>query len=206
MSNPVSRKYDVVAKLYDWALIDYTYKTIAEALQLANLQGGEKILDIGCGTGPLEIKLCKLFPSVRIDACDISPGMIAQAERKMPEHPNVRFHVCDFTTLSFARHSYDAIFALSNLHYFPQAPAMLKHACELAKPGASLILLDWKKGSVRSQLYEHWMQRMDRSFQRIYTRSEMQELLASAGWHFEAASDFGIRGLWTMQEVRAKKN
>ena len=205
MANSVSKKYDLVAKLYDWALIDYTYKTIKEALKLARLSGNEKILDIGCGTGPLEIKLSKRFPQLEIDACDISPGMIAQAEQKMPQHPQVHFYIGDFSTLPFAHNSYDAIFALSNLHYFPQAEGMLKHAAELAKPGASLILLDWKKGSMRSHLYEHWMQRVDRSFQRIYTYAELQQLLASAGWTLEEAQDFSIRGAWTMQAVRAKK-
>lgn len=205
MTSPVSQKYDLVAKLYDWTLVDYTHTTLKHAIKLAQLSGSEKILDIGCGTGPLELKLSQRFPQIAIDGCDISPGMIAQAQQKIGAQKNIRLHVGDFTTMPFELNSYDTVFALSDLHYFPNPQALLKHAWELAKPGASFILVDWLKGSVRSQLYEHWMQRVDRGFQKIYTLEEMKTLLASAGWHYESHVEFGIRGCWTMLALRARK-
>lgn len=206
MTSHVSKKYDLVAKLYDWVLLDYTRLTIRHALKIAELQDHAAILDIGCGTGPLEAKLLPRLPNIQVDACDLSQGMITQAEQKLAHDSRVRFHVGDFVHIPFPAAHYDTIFALSNLHYFPDPLAMLKRACELAKPGAQLILVDWEKKSIRSQLYEHWMQRVDKGFRRIYELEDIQQLLAQAGWSYDTHHNFGIRGLWKMMALRAKKS
>lgn len=51
------------------------------------------ILDIGCGTGYLTLKLAEQFPSARVEGIDLAPGMIAVAEKQ--KRRNLFFEVGD---------------------------------------------------------------------------------------------------------------
>lgn len=51
-------------------------------LEVAQLQPGQRVLDVGCGTGTLAILIKETFPKVRVDAVDPEPGALAIARRK----------------------------------------------------------------------------------------------------------------------------
>lgn len=201
----IAKKYNGVAKIYDWILTSYTKQTIAHALNIAPLQGQEKILDVGCGTGALEAQLLPLYPNLQVDACDLSQGMIEQAKKKLGAIPNVNLMVGDFFKLDFPVAAYDTVFILSNFHYFPNPLALLQRAHQLAKPNAQLVLVTWAKGSAQSRFYEAWMKHANLGFQSIYSLDEIEHLLQKSGWLPEAYSTFTVRGFWTLFAMRAKK-
>ena len=69
-----------------------------------------RILEIGCGAGRMTLALSRIFG--RVDAVDISPEMIAQAQRALSACANVHLHVNNGTDLSiFPDNSFD--FAIS---------------------------------------------------------------------------------------------
>ncbi|MBE9546263.1 MAG: class I SAM-dependent methyltransferase [Proteobacteria bacterium] len=50
--------------------------------ELAELKGDEQVLDIGCGTGTLDLMLFKLLDNGSICGIDVSSEMVKQAKRK----------------------------------------------------------------------------------------------------------------------------
>ncbi len=77
------RFYNLIGKMYDWIYADqiYGYRQAVEYLVNRFIEPGDRVLDIGCGTGLLmEIAQAKAGTLVGID---ISLGMLKQARNKL---------------------------------------------------------------------------------------------------------------------------
>src|SRR5512136_292929 len=56
----------------------------AEALRLANVQPGQRVLDVACGTGRGTVGLAQAVTATgRVDALDLSEAMLGQAQAKI---------------------------------------------------------------------------------------------------------------------------
>jgi malonyl-CoA O-methyltransferase len=60
-------------------------RLLAEALERLAGRSIARILELGCGTGPLTRQLRDAFPGAQITALDIAGGMIAEARKKIPD-------------------------------------------------------------------------------------------------------------------------
>lgn len=200
----VSRKYDLLAPIYDFIWRRYTRITTEKAIKLAGLKGGESVLDIGCGTGALEARLVQKHMGLKIFACDVSIASIDRAAEKLYSNPQVTFAAGDFLNIDISNKRFDVIFSLSNLHYFAHPEKFFLKARAAAKPGTVLVLVDWCRNGLRARFYQALLSRLDRGFQKIYSMSEMKELLADTGWIVEGEERFSVRGYWTMVAVKAR--
>jgi SAM-dependent methyltransferase len=70
-----------------------------------------RVLELGCGTGRATGHLAAR--SAQVEAIDLSPAMIAEAEKR---HPGIEFHLLDMSDLShFDSGSFDAVIATCNV-------------------------------------------------------------------------------------------
>ena len=76
------------------------------------LKAGQKILDIGCGSGRLYDFLKE--KGINYTGCDSSSKMLAEAEKK---HPRGKFLFGDFRDLPFEDHSFHVVFAIASFHH-----------------------------------------------------------------------------------------
>src|SRR3989337_789573 len=85
-----ARWYDLGSKLMSFGR-DKAIR--AKALELAAIQPGEKVLDVGCGTGTLAIAASEAAGAAgEVHGIDPSPEMIEVAEKKAASaHRDVRF-------------------------------------------------------------------------------------------------------------------
>jgi len=95
--------YDSLASRYDSLFGDDAQA--AEEMVKNHLDGGEKVLDVACGTGVTTIPLLRKFPQVY--GVDISQGMLSQARTK-PETSQIRFVQGSFVALPFRDASFNA--------------------------------------------------------------------------------------------------
>ena len=79
-----------------------------------NLQGSEKVLDLGCGDGTLSVQISELLPNGKVVGIDASQGMIDSALPKAKE--NLSFLQMDINHLSFVE-EFDVIFSNATLHW-----------------------------------------------------------------------------------------
>lgn len=99
------------------------------------------ILDIGCGTGSLALRLAPC--AAEIHGLDLSSEMvrIANAKARAQEVDNVTFHIGPFddSFTTFAAESLDGICAYSLLHLVDDLPAVLARIYRLLKPGGFFV-------------------------------------------------------------------
>lgn len=99
------------------------------------------ILDVGCGTGSLALRLAS--DGAQIHGLDLSREMIRIANEKAAAQKvdNVTFHTAPFddNLTAFEPESLDGICACSLLHLVEDRPAVLAHIHRLLKPGGFFI-------------------------------------------------------------------
>lgn len=82
--------YDAFARAYDAYTADYEYdRWIAKVLGISGELGlhGREVLDAGCGTANSTLPL--IARGLDVSACDLSPAMVAEARRKLPDRRRV---------------------------------------------------------------------------------------------------------------------
>lgn len=135
--------YDITANLYyllgyrEWA---YRKK----AVRALNLNPGDTILDLACGTGlnfPLYQKA--VGPNGIIIGIDITDAMLVQAQDRINEFgwKNVSLIQHDATTYHNTS-SVDAVISTFALSLFPNPEHVLKNIFETLKPRGRFVLLD----------------------------------------------------------------
>lgn len=123
------------AELYE-AQHGFVWKFGEDLMKLLNPQKGERILDLGCGTGQLTQKIAERGADVL--GLDSSPEMIGQARQNFPSLP---FVLKDAAGMGFSE-EFDAIFSNAALHWMLDAPAVAE--------GMSRAL--WKGGRIVAEL------------------------------------------------------
>lgn len=113
-------------------------------------KSGERILDLGCGTGALTRSIADRGAStVGVDA---SPEMIEAAER---QHPGLEWRVADGQALDFAS-EFDAVFSNAALHWMPNADGVAQGVRRALRAGGRFVAElggDGCVGAVRTALH-----------------------------------------------------
>lgn len=116
-----------------------------DLLSLLDAKPGERIIDVGCGSG----HLTKLIADAgaEVTGMDSSPEMIATARAAYPE---INFVVADASDFSFAEAAkvYDAIFSNAALHWVERAEEAVICMSRALKPGGRFIVEFGGKGNI----------------------------------------------------------
>jgi trans-aconitate methyltransferase len=86
----------------------------ARLIAQLNLQGTERILDLGCGDGALSAQIADLVPEGEVVGIDASRGMIEAARPKARK--NLRFVLMDIDELDYVE-QFDVVFSNAALHW-----------------------------------------------------------------------------------------
>jgi len=160
-------KFDHVSRHYFWIMGFLEIKPNNKALQLAQIKKGEKILDIGFGTGWVLERLVKLVGIEHITyGLDYSPGMkkvALQNLRKKGFENSVELVTANIKNMPYADNSFDVVFVSFIIDLLAQEdiPKALAEIKRILKPSGRLILVSMTKqgrGIYRAArwLYE-WM-------------------------------------------------
>ncbi|MHA1649572.1 MAG: class I SAM-dependent methyltransferase [Candidatus Helarchaeota archaeon] len=128
---------------------DVQFKLGLKTIDLLNVRDGEKILDIGCGTGRLTLELAKRAPNGLIIGIDSNLNMITKANENLKRSGlnNVEFiqeNLLQYNpTIQF-----DAIFSNSALHWIQQTRQLYQKIFALLSPGGRLAAQMATKGSL----------------------------------------------------------
>lgn len=127
------------------------YKAIANRLiEFANLQKGQKILDIATGTGIVALNAAqKVGSQGKAIGIDISAGMLNNAKQKLAETnlQNVEFVEADAETVLFSDNSFDAVVCSLAVCYLTDIPAALRKWHRWIKANGFIAFNVWQENA-----------------------------------------------------------
>jgi len=126
--------YEGSARFYVRGRMPYP-QALADALRdELSLDGTGRLLDVGCGPGPLTILLAPLFAeAIGIDA---DPGMVAEASRRGP--PNATFRRLRAEELPADLGTFDVITFAQSFHWMEQMD-VAKTVRAMLRPGGAFV-------------------------------------------------------------------
>jgi SAM-dependent methyltransferase len=107
----------------------------------AAIRRGNKVLDVGCGTGVLAREVHRRVGSEgQAIGIDLNEGMLAVAART---EPKIEWRLGDAALLPFEDASFDAVVSQFALMYFPDRVASLREMWRTLAPGGRLAIAVW---------------------------------------------------------------
>lgn len=97
---------------------------------------GERILDIGCGTGRLTAELARRAPGLFVVGLDRSATMLGEALRHFGD--GAQFVHADAAALPF-RGPFDAVFSTATFHWVPDHERLFAEIYRVLRPGGRLV-------------------------------------------------------------------
>ena len=152
----------------------FVWRAGASLVDLLHPQPGERILDLGCGTGHLTAKIAE--SGATVIGLDSSTSMIAQARQNFP---GLKFVLADARDFHFDE-PFHAVFSNAALHWIHDAAAVVRCVAAALRPGGRFVLEMGVKGNVG----------------RI--RQAMEDVLRDAGrapacpWFYPSAGEYSM--------------
>jgi trans-aconitate methyltransferase len=175
MKEPLNeRQAEWNADLYD-AKHAFVWKYGAELVSLLAPQNGERILDIGCGTGHLTAQIAD--SGARVVGVDRSPEMVDAARKA---YPDLRFEVADARDLQF-HSAFDAVFSNAVLHWIREPERVIRKVENALRPGGRFVAEFGGKGNIR---------RMQEVFERAWTDLGDAGSVEINPWYYPSVSEY----------------
>lgn len=121
----------------------------------AGAKDGERVLDVGTGTGSVVSALAAALPASEIVGVDPSEGFIAFAAKNAGSG-RVRFEVGDAQALRFADASFDQVLALLVMNFVPDPEKAIREMRRVARPGGVVSACVWDYNAGMEMLRFFW--------------------------------------------------
>lgn len=162
------------AKLYDGKHA-FVWEKAKAVMELLSPKAGERILDLGCGTGRLSAQIAAT--GANVVGVDRSPEMISQAREQFPE---LHFEIADARHLHFER-QFDAVFSNAVLHWITEPKLAVGGVAKALVPGGRFVAEFGGKGNVR---------RVIDAINRAYAKFGIERALADNTWYYPSVSEY----------------
>jgi SAM-dependent methyltransferase len=134
------RVFDEMAAEYDRVRPAYPDELVDHACAVAGLEAGDRVLEIGCGSGQLTRSL--LARGLRVTALEPGRNLIMLARQNLEGAGLVEFENARFEDAALPRGQFLAVFSASAVHWVDPAVGWRKIADVLA-PDGTLALLSY---------------------------------------------------------------
>ncbi|HEY6444300.1 MAG TPA: class I SAM-dependent methyltransferase [Candidatus Acidoferrales bacterium] len=162
------------AKLYD-DKHSFVWEKAKGVVELLSPKAGERILDLGCGTGRLTAEIAATGADVI--GIDLSPEMISEARALFRD---MHFEVADARQMHFER-QFDAVFSNAVLHWIPQPELVVQAVAKALVPGGRFVAEFGGKGNVR---------RVTDAVNRVYAKFGIEGGLADNTWYYPSVAEY----------------
>jgi ubiquinone/menaquinone biosynthesis C-methylase UbiE len=127
---------------YEQLMGRWSQKLALPFIEFAGLADGERILDVGCGTGSLTFALAKAADLGEIRAIDYSPVFVEAANLRNT-NPRIKISQADACALPFEGGTFDRALALLVLHFVPDAAKAVAEMRRVVRPGGVVAAVVW---------------------------------------------------------------
>lgn len=172
-------------------------------IDIVNPSAGDKIIDVGSGSGDLVLEILKRDLNLKIDMIDLNKKMLLEGKKRIKNN-NVKFFQQNAEKLNFLNNIYDKYlisFCLRNVTDIDQS---FKEAFRILKPGGQYYCLEFSRPNsfVLANIYSYYKSNIIPTFGKIFsnnreaynylnesidlfpTQDELKKRIESAGFKF----------------------
>ena len=166
MVEATHQEVEKIQKYYAWRASNYDagagfeVEHHAEALRLAEIQPGQRVLDVGCGTGRGTVGLAQAVgPEGKVDALDLTQAMLDQARLKLERlglSGRVQLRQGNARQLPYPDGTFDLVYSGYMFDLIPLGgfTPILTEMARVLRPDGKLVLVNMSKPDARKTPFE----------------------------------------------------
>ena len=145
--------FEVAADAYDRFMGRYSTRLAPVFAEFANVEAGQRVLDVGCGPGALTSELVTRLGPAAVAAVDPSPPFVEAAQAR---HPEVHVERASAEQLPFPDHAFDAALAQLVVHFMTDPIAGLREMARVTSERGVVAACVWDHAGATGPLSAYW--------------------------------------------------
>ena len=151
-----------------------------EALDALGPGPGDRLLDVGCGSGAA-VRAAALTVASAVGV-DLSQGMIDRARELAGATPNVEFQVADAEALPFNDATFTALLCTTSFHHYPNPGRAAAEMTRVLTPGGRIVIADMVSDRLIMRVFDQVLRRTQRSHVGCQRSGCLAGVLSGAGF------------------------
>ena len=174
------RHFDRWARRYESDAVSRRLATLQEAaLEELALEGDDRLLDVGCGTGAAVRSAAPVV--ARAVGVDLSAAMIARGRELAAGFRNVELREADAEALPFADDAFTAVLCTTSLHHYPRPERAIAEIVRVLARGGRAVIGDYVTDRLTVRVFDRVLRIAQPSHVGCRRSSEIAELMTGAG-------------------------
>ena len=186
MFNNIADKYDFLNGLLSFAL-DNNWRR--NAIRLANIKPGNKVLDLACGTGDMITEIQRQHPDAVIYGADFSVNMLHISQKKLE---NIPFTAADAHNLPFKDNSFDRLTIAFGFRNVTDKARGLSELYRVIKSGGIVCILELTRpeNKLTSFFYRLYFMHILPLIGGIFSSRKAYKYLPDSVYHFPKHKEY----------------
>lgn len=130
------------AEAYEQIMGRWSQRLAPLLLGFGGLSDGDRVLDVGCGTGSLTFAVPKAENVAGVTGIDMTPGFVAFATSRNTD-PRIGFQQGDARALPFEDNSFDRAFSMLVLQFIPDGQRAVAEMKRVVRSGGTVTAAVW---------------------------------------------------------------
>lgn len=124
-----------------------------EFIKRLNIQRGERVLDVACGSGNLAIPAARA--GAVVTGIDIAPNLVEQAKKRAAaENLDCRFDEGDAEQLPYADASFDWVVTMFGAMFAPRPDVTTAELVRVCRSGGRIAMANWTATGFTGQMFK----------------------------------------------------
>ena len=142
------------AAAYEWLMGRWSGALAERLIEFAGIKPGDRVLDVGCGTGSLALALAARPEPAQITGIDIAQPYIAYASARSGDS-RLSFRVGDAVALDLPPGSFDRCYSLLALNFMSDSDRALANMRRATRSGGTVagVVWDFPGGLVYQRIF-----------------------------------------------------
>ena len=203
-TSSIKKIYASYSRIYDFIFKRWFYPRQQHVIRSLSLQEGQRVLDLGVGTG-LSLPL---YPrNVRVTGVDLSGSMLREAQKKIRQEQlaHVTLLEMDAGQLAFADNAFDVVIAAFVISVVPDPIQVIAEIKRVGKPDGKIVIINhFQSQNKLVARVEKWLSPLCR---KIGWRSDLalEYLVRYAGLSIQRTYSLNKIDLWKVVYVSNNK-
>lgn len=172
LTAPASTFPRQAADSYERAMGRWSRRLAPLLIRFGGVTDGDRVLDVGCGTGSLTFALSEFGDIASVTGIDQSEAFISHARSRNTD-TRIAFHQGDARALPFGDASFDRALSMLVMQFIPDAPRAVAEMRRVVRPGGTVTAAVWDSygGMTATRMVQDIAAVLDPMFERRLFRS-----------------------------------